>query len=160
MIGSWLPAAVYIYSHLYTLTFVMETQPLKLDEYCRQYGISFFDVQLRCVFCRHLVSTSELADFHCKHLSLIWKEKVCYAACCACLRLCARCEAERYYQCNVCSSLIEDIVRKPLCDIVIRCLYCLAKLDLLEKLEHKYLRKRFHLVRGYWRGDCRNCKQK
>lgn len=138
----------------------METLPTKLDQFCLQNGISFFDVRLRCVFCGHWISTNELADFHCKCLSLIWKKNVCYAACCSCLKLCARCESERFYQCNVSSAFIEDIVHKPLSDIVIRCLHCLTKLDMLEKLEHRYLEKRFHLIRGYWRGECRNCKQK
>lgn len=138
----------------------METLPTKLDEFCSTYGISFFDVRLRCVFCKHWINPIELADFHCKCLCLIWKEKVCYAACCACLRLCAKCEVERFYQCNVSSEYIEDILNKPLSEIVIRCLQCLTKLDLIEKLEHKYLRQKFHLVRGYWRGECRNCKLK
>lgn len=138
----------------------MESLPVKLDDFCVRYGISLFNVQLRCVFCRHWVNFVELADFHHKHLCLTWKENVCYAACCSCLRLCAKCETERFYQCNLASEFIEDILHKPLSDIVIRCLHCLKKLDLIEKLEHKILKSSFHLVRGYWRGECRNCKSK
>lgn len=138
----------------------MEPLPLRLQDFCTKNGLSFFDVRLQCVFCEHWVSTVDLAAFHCKSLSLIWKANVCYACCSACLRLSALYESQRYYQCSVQSAFIEDIVRKPLNDIIIRCLYCLTKLDLLEKIEHKYSGEPFHLVRSFWRGYCRNCKFK
>nr|AYA94152.1 MAG: E6 protein [Human papillomavirus] len=138
----------------------MERLPIHLDDFCRKYGISFFDVRLQCVFCKHWISTLDLAAFYCKCLSLIWKDNVCYACCCSCLKLSALYETQRYYQCTVMSDFIEDIVRKPLSEIIIRCLCCLTKLDLVEKLEHKYTGSAFYLVRGYWRGYCRNCKYK
>ena len=116
----------------------MEPVPLRLDDFCAKNGLSFFDVRLQCVFCEHWISTVDLAAFHCKSLSLVWKGHVCYACCCSCLRLSALYEMQRYYQCSLQGDYIEDLVRKPLTDIVIRCLLCLTKLDLLEKLEHKY----------------------
>nr|AYA94944.1 MAG: E6 protein [Human papillomavirus] len=138
----------------------MDRLPLRLDEFCTKYGVSFFDLRLQCVFCKHWITTIDLAAFHCKSLCLIWKANVCYACCSSCLRLSAYYETQRFYQCSVSSEFIEDLVKKPLGDIIIRCLYCLTKLDLLEKLEHKYCGFSFHLVRAYWRGVCRNCKYK
>lgn len=135
----------------------MEAFPTKLDTYCEYYGISFFDLQLRCVFCKHWISGVELAAFHTKYLSLIWKQNVCYACCTNCLQLSARYERERYYQCSVKSAFIVDLLHKPLCDIVIRCLHCLRRLDYIEKIEHLYNEEPFHLIRCYWRGYCRNC---
>lgn len=136
----------------------METLPRNIAEYCRENGISFFDLQLRCVFCNHWINSVQLAAFHAKELSLIWKHNVCFAACTMCLKLCAKHERDRYYQCNVRSTVISDLLHKPLTEIVIRCLYCLCKLDFIEKLEHCYNEEPFHLVRCHWRGKCRNCK--
>ena len=141
-----------------TLQILMESLPRNLEDYCTQYGISFFNLQLRCVFCNYWIDSVQLASFHCKQLALIWKKNVCYAACTRCLKLCAAHERERFYQCNVRSDLLADFLHKPLNDVVIRCLYCLCKLDFIEKLEHCFNQDYFHLVRCYWRGKCRNCK--
>ncbi|ADE45482.1 E6 [Human papillomavirus 127] len=138
----------------------METAlPLKLEDYCSRYGISFFALQLRCIFCRHFVDTVQLAAFHAKCLSLLWRKNVCYACCTPCLRLSAKYELERYYQCSLKSHFIEDVLHKPLSEIVIRCMECLSLLDMIEKVEHLLQDLPFHLVRGHWRGKCRNCKK-
>ncbi|ATQ38359.1 E6 [Gammapapillomavirus 12] len=133
--------------------------PLKLDDYCKHYGISFFNLRLRCIFCKHWIDTVQLAAFHVKRLTLLWRNDVCFACCTPCLTLSARYERERFYQCSVKSDFLEDILHKPLADIVIRCVDCLCMLDLIEKIEHLLLDRPFHLIRGYWRGTCRNCKR-
>lgn len=155
-----LPGVVYKCDFQLFNIFPMETLPGKLDVLCKQYGISFFDLRIRCVFCNHWCSTIDLAAFHHKCLCLLWKNSVCYACCSACLRLSAKHEQEKYYQCFVSSDLFEDVVCQPLQAVVIRCLICLAKLDYIEKLEHKNNKRVFHLVRGYWRALCRNCSDK
>nr|AEX31164.1 E6 protein [Human papillomavirus] len=138
----------------------METLPGQLDVYCQQYGISFFDLRIPCIFCRHLCSLMDLAAFYHKCLCLVWKNKVCYACCSACLTLSAKYELENFYQCSISSDCFEDIVRKPLKDVVIRCLKCLARLDFMEKLAHLRNCRPVHLIRGHWRADCRNCVEK
>nr|AYA94519.2 MAG: E6 protein [Human papillomavirus] len=136
----------------------MEPLPVKLEDYCKHYGISFFDLRLRCIFCNHYIDCIQLASFHHKQLALVWRGNVCFAACTSCIRLTASYERERFYQCNIRSDMLVDFLHKPLDEIVIRCLHCLCKLDLIEKLEHCYKKQYFHLVRCYWRGECRNCK--
>ena len=136
-----------------------EPLPLKIEDYCNRYGISFFALQLRCIFCKHWIDTVQLAAFHAKRLTLLWRQNVCYACCAPCLRLSAKYECERYYQCSLKSTFIVDVLHKPLSEIVIRCLHCLCMLDLIEKVEHLITDDPFHLVRGHWRGTCRNCKK-
>lgn len=153
-------SGIYISDFAVYLELLMETPPGKLDVLCKQYGICFFDLRINCIFCKHLCTIIDLAAFHHKSLCLIWKDKVCFACCTACLKLSARYELENYYQCSVSSDYIEDIVCKPLQDIVVRCLKCLSKLDFIEKLDHKRNNRKLHLVRGYWRADCRNCIEK
>nr|AYA94146.1 MAG: E6 protein [Human papillomavirus] len=138
----------------------METLPDKLDALCRQYGICFFDLRIRCVFCNHFCSAVDLAAFHQKSLSLIWKGCVCFACCSCCLTLSAKFELEKYYQCSLSSDYFEDVVQESLSSVVIRCLKCLTKLDYIEKLEHKRNCRPFHLIRGRWRANCRNCAEK
>lgn len=136
----------------------MDALPTNLEDYCKHYGVSFFNLRLRCVFCNGLVDCIDLAAFHHKKLALVWKSNVCFVACTNCLKLCAAYEKERFYQCNIRSDLLSDVLHKPLTEIVIRCMYCLCKLDHIEKLEHCYKQQLFHLIRCRWRGRCRNCK--
>ena len=138
----------------------METPPTRLDQYCKQHRISFFELRIQCIFCRHICSLVDLAAFYHKCLRLVWKDEVCYACCTACLKLSAKFELENYYQCSISSQFFEDIVRKPLQEIVIRCLKCFALLDIMEKLDHLRNCRDVHLVRGHWRADCRNCAPK
>lgn len=157
----WLPGVVYIFVNwLCRHILLMETPPGSLDVYCKEHGISFFELRISCIFCRFVCSLVDLAAFYNKRLSLVWKDKVCYACCSACLTLSAKYELENYYQCSLSSDYFEDIVRQPLQEVVIRCLKCLTALDYMEKLDHKRNCKPFHLIRGRWRGDCRNCAQK
>lgn len=139
----------------------METvRPTTVSEFCAFYNIPFVTLGMKCCFCNNWMNCVELASFEFKNLSLLWRGNVCYACCCQCLRLSAKCEFERYYRCSVRARLIEDIVQMPLSEIVIRCLHCFSSLDYVEKVEHKYRDDWIHLVRQYWRGECRHCCKK
>ncbi|AXY87757.1 early protein E6 [Human papillomavirus type 210] len=139
----------------------METyRPTNIPDFCSFYNLKFTDVGMRCCFCKSWLNCVELASFHFKCLSLLWRENNCFACCCQCLRLSAKYEFQRYYRCSVKARLIEDIVQTPLNEIVIRCYHCFCLLDFIEKLEHKYRDDLFHLVRSFWRGECRHCCKK
>lgn len=138
----------------------MEPQfPTDLDSYCNYFKISFFDLKLHCIFCKFSVSIVDLASFHNKKLSLIWRDKTPYCCCSKCLRLTALYEKQNYFVCTAKSHLLTGLLGKELSDIVIRCEYCFSILDYIEKLYHVYNDKDFILVRGNWRGVCRNCMQ-
>lgn len=134
--------------------------PTSLDEYCTVFGISFFNLQLRCVFCKHWVSLQALADFFVKTLSLVWKNNICYACCSQCLRLIAKYESEHFTRCEVTGEVLQFIVKEPFSEIVIRCLQCYKKLDYAEKIDCCHAGIKFCLVRSHWRSLCRNCKPK
>lgn len=131
--------------------------PKFLNDYCVYYKINFFDLRLPCIFCDIIVNPQELASFYMKKLSLIWKTGRVYACCTKCLALSARFEKDKYFQCLVSSAAIEHLTQKPLKDICVRCLYCLSLLDLAEKIDIKFKGLSYCLVRGHWRGLCRNC---
>lgn len=133
------------------------TLPTGLADYCKVNNISFFDLKLPCIFCNFLVELQELADFYCKKLSLVYRNKKCYACCRKCLRLSALFEKENYFQCTVPAAIVEDLVNQNLKDIAIRCMYCVKLLDYLEKLDIYYRGGVFYLVRSKWKGCCRNC---
>lgn len=139
----------------------MEPQyPNNIEDYCTHFNISFFKLGLKCVFCRHWLNTVELASFHQKKLSLIWRDGDCYACCTGCLRLSANYETERYYRCSFNSKIIEDVFRAPLNEIIIRCMHCYNLLDYIEKFEHQMREEPFHLIRQHLRGSCRHCVRK
>lgn len=139
----------------------MEQQrPRRLDRYCKEFGISFFDVKLPCLFCKFFLELQELADFHQKTLSLIWKNGQCYAACKRCIRLSALHERENFCRCSVPPDSIESVTGLSLKDLVVRCYFCYRQLDYAEKIDCVASDTDFLLIRHYWRAVCRNCVQK
>ena len=70
--------------------------PTSLDEYCKKYKTSFFDLKLCCLFCKHELTLQDLAGFASKVLSLVWRGDDCFACCALCLRLSAKFERENY----------------------------------------------------------------
>lgn len=134
-----------------------ESLPTRLDDYCRVFKISFFDLKLQCVFCKHFVQLQDLADFYNKQLSLIWKGCLCYCSCRACLKLIAKFEIENHFQCSVKSQFFEDIVKQSIQDVIVRCMYCYKLLDCMEKVDCRSRNLDFALVRGHWRNCCRFC---
>ena len=133
--------------------------PTDLDSYCHYFKISFFDLVLKCIFCKFPLSIIDLASFHNKKLSVIWRDNTPFACCSKCLRLTALYERQNYFVCTAKSYSLTSLTGKELCDIHIRCLHCYAFLDYVEKLRHLYNDVDFALIRGGWRGTCRNCVQ-
>nr|AYA94815.1 MAG: E6 protein [Human papillomavirus] len=139
----------------------METpMPTDLREYCKLFDICFFDLQLPCVFCKHIVPLQDLASFYLKCLCLIWKGAVCHAACTKCLKVTALFECDNYFQCSVNAIFLTDLVGKPISQIVVRCVHCLKLLDCAEKIDCIVQQQLCHLIRGRWRARCRVCTEK
>lgn len=134
-----------------------ERRPTRLDLYCTETGTSFFDLRLKCIFCKFTVELPELAEFYSKGLSLVWKDNICYACCKRCILLSARFELENYSYYSVLISQLSEAVHIPLKDIILRCQYCYRKLDFIEKIDCKARGERATLVRGHWRACCRHC---
>lgn len=133
------------------------TYPNNLVDLCSVCNISFFNLHLDCLFCKHKLTILDLAGFHQKQLSVVWRNDKAFGSCSKCLRLTANYERENYYRCSVKGSLISGLLKTPLKDITVRCLYCFQLLDLIEKTQHHLGDRDFHLVRNHWRGCCRNC---
>lgn len=138
----------------------MEPQfPTDLDSYCTYFKINFFDLILNCIFCKFPLSIVDLASFHNKRLSVIWRNNSPFACCTKCLRLTALYEEQNFFVCTAKSYSLTSLVGKELSDIPVRCIHCYAFLDYTEKLRHLYNNVDFVLIRGGWRGVCRNCVQ-
>ena len=131
--------------------------PTKLNEYCSYFDISFFDLSLKCIFCKHYLNLVDLAYFYEKGLSLVWRNNICYACCDRCLKCSARYEANRHFQCTFNTATLHAVVEKPLEDIEIRCYYCLCILSLVEKCDLIARGRPTCLVRGYFRAPCKDC---
>lgn len=133
--------------------------PVILSDYCSYFDIPFFNLKLKCLFCKFYLSLIDLADFYEKDLRLVWRDKCCFACCPKCLRLSAAYEYNHYFVCSVTGTTLEFMQKKSLKEITIRCLSCLRKLSYTEKIQHSQ-QERFCLVRGHWRGWCRFCSKK
>lgn len=134
--------------------------PRRLDQLCKDTGVSFFELKLQCAFCGFELTLQELADFHEKTLSLLYRGNVPYAACRPCLRLSAKHEFEQFCRCSVPAAALSDILRLPLTAVTIRCKECYRLLDLAEKIDLCAADESVFLVRSYWRGFCRGCRKK
>lgn len=133
--------------------------PTRLDEYCKLFKKSFFELKLPCLFCKFDLSLQDIAGFYHKELSLVWRDTSCYACCSPCLRLCAKYEKENYTRCIVKGHCIETLLNVPLSNILVRCTYCFKKLDYAEKIDCCINNSPFYLVRHHWRNYCRFCKR-
>lgn len=132
--------------------------PSRLDEFCEVYRVSFFNLRLPCIFCKFLCTLEDLALFYTKNLSVVYRDRVPFACCDKCLKHTALYERIKYSQCAVKCSVIDVVAGKPLSDLLIRCMFCFALLDVAEKQNCLSRDEDFVLIRGYWRGRCRNCK--
>lgn len=134
-----------------------ERFPVKLDEFCSYYNISLFDLSLPCIFCGFHSGLQDLASFHVKQLCIIWRSNTPFVCCRKCVTASAIYEYNNYCLCTVNAVFIESLLQKPLKDIPIRCLYCYKLCDLAEKFDCIVRDQSFALVRGTWRGPCRDC---
>lgn len=134
--------------------------PKRLDAYCAETGISFFELQLQCAFCYFKLTLQELAEFYDKNLFLLYRNGCPYAACRNCLLLSAKTEFEKHCRCSFAADNIADILGQPLSEILIRCQLCYKQLDLAEKVDLGAACERVYLVRHHLRGLCRNCIRK
>lgn len=134
--------------------------PTGLQEYCTYFKVDFFDLQLRCIFCKSFVDSIDLAKFHVKCLRLVWRNNTAHACCTKCLLHSAKYECERHFQCVVKVADLHALINRDLPNVYMRCLYCLKLLDLQEKCDLIARRKPACLIRGYWRAPCRECIDK
>lgn len=134
--------------------------PYNIEDYCRVFKISFFNVRMKCLFCKFDVSTLDLASFHCKRLRLVWRGNNCFACCEKCLRLLAKYEYENYCVCVCKGTTLEFLTKKDLATCIVRCIECLMLLDLAEKVNCDRRGLPFSLVRTHWRSYCRSCVKK
>lgn len=137
-----------------------EEQPRRLDELCEKTGQSFFQLILKCAFCDFNLSLQELADFHEKNLSLLYRNGCPYAACRTCLKVSAKAEFERFCRCSVPAETLPDILQVPLTSVCMRCKICYRLLDAAEKIDLAAASENCYLVRNLWRGTCRVCRKK
>lgn len=131
--------------------------PTNLEDYCSTFQISFFQLKLKCVFCKCYLTLSDLAAFHEKVLSLVWKSQICYACCRKCLYVSAKYEVEQFFQCACEVEKLTLLLGQPLSEISIRCYFCYCLLDLATKHDLIARKKQACLVRGRWRAPCRDC---
>lgn len=135
-------------------------KPRRLDQLCDATGQSFFQLNLQCAFCNFPLSLQDLAAFHCKNLSLIYRGDSPYAVCNGCIRLSARCEYENFCRCSLKADILPDVLQVPLTSVCIRCVYCYKQLDCAERFDLAAGSETVFLVRNIWRGPCRDCRKK
>ena len=133
-------------------------KPFSVQQLADTLCIPLVDILLPCRFCQRFLTYIELVSFDRKGLQLIWtQEDFVFACCSSCAFATAQFEFSNFYEQSVCGWEIEIVEQKPVGDIIIRCKFCLKKLDLIEKLDICYKEEQFHKVRRNWKGLCRHC---
>lgn len=131
--------------------------PRTVQDYCHSFNLPLDSVRLPCLFCGNYCCTEDLLQCMLKNFCLVWKGPFCYAACTPCVYASAKHEYRNYFQCFVKGPAVEHLAQKSLFLLHVRCIHCLKELDDAEKAGHLAKHIDFALVRGNWRGFCREC---
>ncbi|AST11574.1 E6 protein [Sus scrofa papillomavirus 2] len=119
-------------------------------------GIPWVDLLIPCTFCGKFMDYHDLTKFE-SQMQLLWKGKCVYGCCNRCARLSSRREVQLFGQgTKALSEVLKQGIK--LTDLVIRCVACLNKLTYVEKLSVLYGENQVTVVRGRYRGICKNCK--
>lgn len=133
-------------------------RPGRIVDLTAQLQIPIGDILLPCNFCGKFLTFLELLEFDYKNLRLIWKDNLAFGCCTVCAFTTAIYELRTYHQETVTGIELEGRAQAPIGDIIVRCLFCLKQLDLLEKLDICARQQHFHRVRNHWKGLCRHCR--
>lgn len=132
---------------------------MTVQTFCEFYGCTLETANIPCLFCHCILPFQDLCAFSTKCLNLVLRQYTFHAACTNCLRLSAQFEQNNYYQCTTSSCFLESLCGSHISNINIRCVFCMKRLDTIEKLDCLERGEDFHLVRGIWRSSCRLCKK-
>nr|AYC54505.1 MAG: E6 protein [Human papillomavirus] len=132
--------------------------PTSVYSLCKLYGCSLETLNIRCLFCRCFLSYQDLLSFTVKHLRIVLRDYSFFAACNTCLKLSAAYEQKTYCQCVATADFVKHMCNGNYCDLNVRCLTCMKRLDKIEVLESLEKDEQFYLVRCIWRTNCRLCK--
>nr|ALJ33043.1 early protein E6 [Human papillomavirus type 54] len=132
-------------------------QPRTLADLCKVCNIPMHSLQLPCAFCKKTVCTADIYAFQYKDLFVVWRHGFPHAACALCLELHGQINYRRHRDRACLWETVEQECGRPLEEIFIRCWLCHKPLCNVEKQRHVDYNRRFHCVRGYWKGRCLHC---
>ncbi|CAA24314.1 E6 protein [Human papillomavirus type 1a] len=120
--------------------------------------IPYIDVLLPCNFCNYFLSNAEKLLFDHFDLHLVWRDNLVFGCCQGCARTVSLLEFVLYYQESYEVPEIEEILDRPLLQIELRCVTCIKKLSVAEKLEVVSNGERVHRVRNRLKAKCSLCR--
>lgn len=132
--------------------------PGSIYSLCSTYGCTLETLNICCLFCRTALSYQDILSFTVKHLRIVLRNNSFFAACSTCLQLSAAYEQRKYCQCVATANYVKSVCNGNYCDLNVRCLTCMKRLDNIEVLESLEKDEEFYLVRCIWRTKCRLCK--
>jgi len=149
---------------VFTLLFLERIQtghmarPAKVCELSQLLNIPISQILIPCNFCTGFLTTWELLEFDYKDFHLVWKDGFCFGCCSNCAFASAYHEFTQYHQETVVGIEIEGRAAESIHNLIIRCQFCLKRLDIFEKLDNCAQHREFHKVRNRWKGVCRHCR--
>nr|AGS45216.1 early protein E6 [human papillomavirus 33] len=134
-----------------------EEKPRTLHDLCQALETTIHNIELQCVECKKPLQRSEVYDFAFADLTVVYRKGNPFGICKLCLRFLSKISEYRHYNYSVYGNTLEQTVKKPLNEILIRCIICQRPLCPQEKKRHVDLNKRFHNISGRWAGRCAAC---
>lgn len=132
-------------------------RPRTVHHLCEVQETSLLELQLQCVYCKKELSSSEVYNFACKDLRLVYREDSPYAVCNFCLLFYSKVRKIRHYNYSLYGASLVALTKKELSDLLIRCYRCQQPLTPEEKQLHCEYKKRFHRISRTWTGLCLQC---
>lgn len=125
---------------------------------CLLNGCTLETLSVPCLFCKSVLSFQDILSFIVKHLRVVYRDNTFYAACSDCLRLSAAFELKQYCQCVATPDFVKLMCNGDFAKLIVRCVQCMKRLDLIEILDAFESKEEFLLIRSIWRAKCRLCR--
>ncbi|AUT11917.1 E6 [Leptonychotes weddellii papillomavirus 5] len=134
-------------------------KPQTLRALAASLGEPLQRILVQCVFCGAPMTWPDKVAFENKCLSVVWCRERFFGACVSCTNVRSYWDVLNNRGPTLEATGVESLFNKPLSDIPVRCMYCLAQLTVLEKIACAVNERPFVLVRKLFRNTCSECTQ-
>ncbi|ACO58656.1 putative transforming protein E6 [Ovis aries papillomavirus 3] len=135
----------------------MEGSPRTIAELVQHYNFGDCVLLLPCIFCGEYLTAADIVHFESAPLALLWRFGIPFGCCIRCCNYAGMYEAYRYFQGLIPAAWVECITGKTLFELDVRCVTCLRRCNLSEKLSVLWRQSDFFVIRNKLKTVCQIC---
>ncbi|AHL46424.1 E6 protein [Rupicapra rupicapra papillomavirus 1] len=135
----------------------MEGYPKTIAQLAAHSNFADSHLLLPCIFCGDFLTAADVIHFDTAPLTLLWRFGFPYACCIRCCNYAGMLEAYRYFQGLIPAAWVEQITGLSLLQLDVRCVTCLRRCSLGDKLSVLWRSSDFFVVRNRLKTVCQIC---